>query len=150
MVNAIRERSFITYILLSVITLGIYPIVYWTKISNEVNVLCEGDGKKTMKFVYAWLLNFVTFGIFGIIWEYQLAKRLNDNAARYNLRFSESAGLIVVLNTIYAPVFGRTLASFVLTKNFNKIAVAFNEYNGLEDIQADDRANLFSDDEVVL
>ncbi len=134
MTNAVRERSFITYILLSIITFGIYPIVYWTKVSNEVNILCEGDGKKTMKYVYAWLLNFVTFGIFGIIWEYQLAKRLRDNAARYNLNFSESGALVAFLDT-FGFIFlysGRVIADFILTKNFNKIVVAFNEYNGIE------------------
>ncbi len=152
MVNAVKERSFLAYILLSILTFGIYPIVYWTKISNEVNVLCEGDGKKTMKYVFAWLLNIVTFGIFGIIWEYQLAKRLQENAARYNLNFSEGGATVAVLDTVGMLFFGlgRTVASFVMTKNFNKIVVAFNEYNGLKDVEADERANLFNDEEATL
>ncbi len=151
MVNAVKERSFLAYIILSIITFGIYPIIYWTKISNEVNILCEGDGKKTMKYVFAWLLNFVTLGIFGIIWEYQLAKRLQENAARYNLNFSEGGAIVVVLDTVGMLFFGlgRTIASFVMTKNFNKIAVAFNEYNGLKDVEADERATLFNDKEEV-
>ena len=49
MVSAIKERSMFTYIVLSVLTLGIYHIVFWTKLSKDVNALCEGDGKKTMK-----------------------------------------------------------------------------------------------------
>ncbi len=151
MVNAIKERSFLAYILISILTLGIYPIIYWTKISNEVNVLCEGDGKKTMKYVYAWLLNIVTFGIFGIIWEYQLAKRLQENAARYDLDFSEGGAMVAVLDTVGMLFFGlgRTIASFIMTKNFNKIAVAFNEYNGLEDANAGEKSQLFEDAEEV-
>ncbi len=151
MTNAVKERSFLAYILLSILTFGIYPIVYWTKISNEVNVLCEGDGKKTMKYVFAWLLNIVTFGIFGIIWEYQLAKRLQENAARYNLNFSEGGATVAVLDTVGMLFFGlgRTIASFIMTKNFNKIVVAFNEYNGLEDVEAAEKANLFTDEEEV-
>lgn len=149
MVSAIKERSFLAYVFLTIITFGIYPIVYWTKISNEVNVLCEGDGKKTMKYVYAWFLAIITFGIFGIVWEHQLANRLKENAARYNLNFSESGALVTVYNTIGHAYFGfgRLIAGFILTKNFNKIAVAFNEYNGLVDIEADEKANLFADAE---
>ena len=129
MVSAIKERSMFTYIVLSVLTLGIYHIVFWTKLSKDVNALCEGDGKKTMKYVFCFLLNIVTVGIFGFIWKFKLAKRLQENAARYDLKFSEGGALVVVLAIVFAffPV-----AQFVLVKNFNRMAVAYNEYNGLE------------------
>lgn len=129
MVSAIKERSMFGYIVLSVLTLGIYHIVFWTKLSKDVNALCEGDGKKTMKYVFCWLLNIVTLGIFGFVWKYKLAKRLQNNAARYDLKFSESGALVVVLAIVFAlfPV-----AQAVLVKNFNAMAVAYNEYNGLE------------------
>lgn len=149
MVSALKERSFLLYVFLTAITFGIYPIVYWSKISNEVNALCEGDGKKTMKYIYVWLLNFVTFGIFGVIWEHKLANRLKENAARYNLNFSEGGAIVTVYNTIGYAFFGigRLVSGFILTKNFNKMAVAFNEYNGLEDAQADKKTDLFADAE---
>lgn len=129
MVSAVKERSMFGYIVLSVLTLGIYHIVFWTKISKDVNALCEGDGSKTMKYIYCWLLNLVTFGISGFVWKYKLAKRLQNNAARYDLKFSESGALVVVLAIVFAlfPV-----AQAVLVKNFNAMAVAYNEYNGLE------------------
>ena len=129
MVSAIKERSMFSYIILSILTLGIYHIVFWTKLSKDVNALCEGDGKKTMKYVFCFLLNIITVGIFGFVWKYKLAKRLQENAARYDLKFSESGALVVVLAIVFAffPV-----AQFVLVKNFNRMAVAYNEYNGLE------------------
>ncbi len=138
MVSAIKERSLFSYIVLSVLTFGIYHIVFWTKVSKDVNALCEGDGKKTMKYVFCFLLNIVTVGIFGFIWKFKLAKRLQENAARYNLRFSESGGLVVVLAIVFAFF---PIAQAVLIKNFNKLAVAYNEYNGLEAA-----ANVFTDE----
>ncbi len=125
---AIQKRSFFVYVLLSILTLGIYHIYFWTKISNDVEVLCEGDGKKTMKYVFCFLLNIITFGIFGLVWKYKLAERLRANAARYNLNFSESGGLVLALS-IFASLF--FIPHFVLAKNFNALAVAYNEYNGL-------------------
>ena len=91
-----------------------------------------------MKYVFCFLLNIVTVGIFGFIWKFKLAKRLQENAARYNLRFSESGGLVVVLAIVFAFF---PIAQAVLIKNFNKLAVAYNEYNGLE--AAD---NVFTDE----
>ncbi len=134
MVSPIKERSFFAYIVLALFTLFIYPIVFWTKLSKDVNALCEGDGKKTMKYVFIWLLNFVTFGLAGFIWKIVLVKRLQSNAARYNLRFSEGTGIGVALSLLTGPF----IIQFVIVKNFNKLAVAYNEYNGLIEDKSDD------------
>ena len=146
MTSGIKQRGFITYLLLSIVTLGIYHIVFWTKLSKEVNVLCEGDGKKTMKYVFVWLLNIVTLGIFGLVWKCKLANRLRNNAARYNLRFSESGALVVVYSTVgfILAGCGPLVANWALIKNFNAMANAFNDYNGLE---TPNKSELFADAE---
>ncbi len=131
MTAKIKERSLLSLLILSVITFGIYPIVFWHKISKEVALLCEDDGKKTMKYVFVWLLNFITFGIAGIVWRAKLAQRLKDNAARYDLRFSESGALAAFYN-ILVPFVGPLINRFILIKNMNAMGAAFNEYNGLE------------------
>ncbi len=137
MSSCIKHRSFISYLILSCLTLGIYSIVFWHKISKEVNVLCEGDGKKTMKYVFVWLLNIVTLGIFGLVWKCNLANRLRKNAERYNLRFSESGALMVVLCTVFFPIGGLLIAHWALIKNFNAMGNAFNDYNGIIDESAE-------------
>ncbi len=142
----IKERSFILYIILSVITFGIYHIVFWNKLSKDANVLCEGDGKKTMKYVFVWLLNIVTLGIFGLIWKFQLANRLQTNAPRYNLKFSEGGPIVLVYNLLL-PIIGLFITSLVMVKNFNKLAKEYNDYNGLVDPDADKRVTLFDDEE---
>ena len=105
-------------------------IIFWHKLSKDVNKVCEGDGAKTMPYVYSWLLNIVTVGIFGFIWKFLLAERLRRNAARYGLRISDS-GLAILLVSLLAPIAGVFIAKIILVKNFNKLAAAYNEYNGL-------------------
>ena len=136
MTTKIKERSVLSLLLFSVMTFGIYPIVFWNKVSKEVELLCEGDGKKTMKYVFVWLLNFITFGIAGIVWRAKLAQRLKENAARYNLRFSESGALAAFYDVVVLIV-GPIINRFVLIKNLNAMGIAFNEYNGLETETAD-------------
>ena len=136
MTTKIKERSILSLLLFSVMTFGIYPIVFWNKVSKEVELLCEGDGKKTMKYVFVWLLNFITFGIAGIVWRAKLAQRLKENAARYNLRFSESGALAAFYDVVVLIV-GPIINRFILIKNLNAMGIAFNEYNGLETETAD-------------
>ena len=142
MTSNIKKRNYVTYLLLSIITFGIYHIIFWNKISKEVNVLCEGDGKKTMKFKYVVLLSIITVGIFGLVWRCKLANRLQENAERYDLKFSEGGALVVIFS-----IFGLVLGDFILIKNFNKMAKAYNDYNGLADPDADKKTYFFADED---
>ncbi len=137
-----KQRSLYTYYILSILTLGIYSIITWKKITKDVGVLCEGDGKKTMKYVPAWFLTIITVGIFGLVWKAKLARRINENAERYGLKFSESPALVVICS-LPLPV----ISHFILIKNINKLAGAFNDYNGLADSEADKKVPLFEDAE---
>lgn len=140
--NNMKERSLVAYYLFSFLTLGIYALVFWGKYTKDVNALCEGDGKKTMKFKYVVLLSIITVGIFGLVWRYKLAKRLQENAERYELKFSESGALVVIFT-----ILGLVLGDFILIKNFNKMAKAYNDYNGLEAPDSDKRIYLFADED---
>lgn len=44
------DRSFWTVLLLSIITCGIYGIVFWYNYTEDVNVVCRRDGKKYDEF----------------------------------------------------------------------------------------------------
>ena len=151
MKSRIAERSVFAYFVFSFITLGIYSIVFWTKVSKEVNVLCEGDGKTTKKYFPLFLLNFVTLGIYGLIWKYKLAERLKDNAERYDLKINETGILTIIYSTvglIAMPLLGPLVAKALLIKNFNKLAAAYNDYNGLEDPDEDKKVDLFGEEEI--
>ena len=139
MKSNVSVKSIVKFYFFSIITLGIYGLVTWSKVSKEVEILCEGDGKKTMKHFPAWILTLITAGIFGIIWKAKLAERLCENAERYELKFSESGKLVGLFSVLCYP-----LAHFILLKNFNKMVIAFNEYNGIE---VEDESDLFKDTE---
>lgn len=136
----INERSAFAYYVFSILTLGIYALVFWSKLAKDVNTLCEGDGKKTMKYFPSWLLSIVTLGVFGFVWRCKLANRLKENAERYDLRFSEGGKIVVVLGSLglVMALLGPAIGHFILIKNFNKLAVAYNEYNGLVDPEEDE------------
>jgi hypothetical protein len=95
-----------------------------------------------MKYFPAWLLGVITFSVFVTVWKAQLGSRLQFNAERYGLRFSESGGLVAAYS-----VLGIIGGHIILIKNFNKMADAYNAYNGLVDPEADKKTFLFADED---
>ena len=124
----INNRSLARYIIFTFITLGIYGLYWIYKLAKDVNAMCEGDGKKTAGLLKLILLSLVTFGIYSFIWYYMLGDRIQDNAPRYNLEFKENGGTILLWYLLGSfIVVGPFIAVFIIIKNTNAMAEAYNE-----------------------
>lgn len=76
------DRSLLMFILLTIVTCGIYAIVFWSSISDDINLLASRrDGQKTMHYcLVCFLLGPITCGIFTIIWFHKISQRIGDEA----------------------------------------------------------------------
>jgi len=88
------NKGLLKTILLSIITLGIYPIVVMSSVSNDINVVASRyDGKKTMHFC---LLLFIvapfTLGIGAIVWYHRISARIGAELDRRGIGYSFGAG----------------------------------------------------------
>ncbi len=127
------DRNLLVYILLSLITCGIYGYYFLYTMARDVNVACEGDGQSTSGLVAFILLSFITCGIYAIYWYYTLGNRLCANAPRYGLNFQEN-GTTILMWMIFGSLIcgiGAFIASNILIKNCNAICAAYNRANGL-------------------
>ena len=127
------DRSILMYILLNIVTCGIYGLYATYLMAKEVNIACAGDGKNTAGLLQYILLSIVTCGIYGWIWSYQLGNRLAENAPRYGFSFSEN-GTTVLMWDIFGSLLcgiGPLIAMNILLKNTNSICMAYNNYNNL-------------------
>lgn len=75
-------RSLLKFYFLGIFTLGIYDLVILSRISCEINLVAQKDGKKTMHFLSMLILGFLTLGIVPIIWWHRLCKRMNRELGR--------------------------------------------------------------------
>ena len=88
------NRGLVKLILLSLITFGIYPLVLWSSVSNDINTIATRyDGKKTthyllMAFVFSWL----TFGIAPFVWNHKICARIGNELKRRGIGYSFGAG----------------------------------------------------------
>ena len=88
------KRGLLKFILLNIVTLGIYSIVYYSGISSDINVIASRyDGKKTMHYcLLLFLVAPITFGIAGIVWYHKISARIGNELARRGIAYSFGAG----------------------------------------------------------
>lgn len=127
------DRNIVVYILLNIITLGIYGYYFIYKLAQDVNEMCKDDGQKTGGLAAFILLSFVTFGIYAYYWYYQVANRLQANAPKYGITVTESGAVILLWCLIGLLVcgVGPLVAMYLIIKNTNAMADAYNRMNGL-------------------
>ncbi|MDR2964926.1 MAG: DUF4234 domain-containing protein [Treponema sp.] len=124
----IKQRGLLSFILLSIITFGIYPLFWVSKLAKDVNKMCEGDGKKTRGLILLLLFSLLTFGIYFIVWYYMLGDRLQDNGPKYNVTIKEGGGIIVLWSILGAFIFiGPYIALYIIIKNTNILAAEYNK-----------------------
>ena len=87
------ERKLWKYIVFSILTCGIYSIVFWSSIGEDLNLTASRrDGKKTMHYCLLFLVvNPLTLGIGYFVWNHKLCNRIGDEMARRGLEQSISA-----------------------------------------------------------
>ena len=125
------NRGLIKLILLSLITFGIYPLVLWSSVSNDINTIATRyDGKKTthsllMAFVFSWL----TFGIAPFVWNHKICARIGNELKRRGIGYSFGAGTFWGWNILGALIgIGPLVYTHKLLKAMNKLSEHYNVY----------------------
>ena len=118
------HRSFIVFILLSILTCGIYSLFFWHSYVKDVNTICAGDGKNTRGILAAIIFSIFTLGIYSIFWTYGMQKRLQENAGRYNVGVISGGG-VVVLWQLFGPLLfgmGGLIGTYIQIDSMNRMA----------------------------
>ena len=124
----IQQRDFLKYVIFSILTCGIYSIYYWYKYTEDINTVCEGDGKPSPNYIVVILLSIVTCGIYNYFWYYKQADRLYTIAPKYNTVVAEEGTKVLLLMIVFTLVvgIGPWIAMYILTNNLNKVAIEYN------------------------
>ena len=103
-----QERSLIVLIMFSICTLGVFFFYHQHCKIRDINILCAGDGKRTPGLAWLIPLWICTFSIYGIVWNCQVASRLNRNLKMRSLPYGVSAGFVGIFTFLgrHNPIFG--------------------------------------------
>lgn len=130
-VNQLKtNRGWLKLILLSLITFGIYGIVFYTKLANDVNTIASRyDGKKTMHYcLLMFVIAPITCGIAGIVWCHRISARIGNELSRRGIAYKFGAGSFWGWNVLGSFLFG--VGPFVylhkLCKSMNLLCADYN------------------------
>ena len=87
------NKGLLKYILLSIITLGIYSLVVMSDVSSDTNIVASRyDGKRTMHFcLLFFIVAPITLGIANIVWYHKISNRIGNEIKRRNIAYNFSA-----------------------------------------------------------
>ena len=125
------NRGLLKYILLSIITFGIYGIVLFSSISTDINVIAgRYDGKRTMHYcLLVFLVGWLTAGIAFFVWYNRISARIGAELTRRGVYYRFGAGtywLWGVLGTFI--LVGPLVYCHKLFKAMNMLSLHYNTH----------------------
>lgn len=120
---------FIAFGIIIMIAAVIYPIIVFSQMAREINVMCRDDGEQLMPYIAAYFLGCITLGIYLIYYYYRMQTRMHEKAYRYGVQVSESGGTIVLwwLVLLILLGLGPIISLAIIIKSFNKMAYGYNK-----------------------
>lgn len=127
----LEQKNFVTVLLLSIVTCGLYMFYYYYVMTRDLNTLVGNDGKNTEPSTVV-LLSIVTCGLYSLYWYYDQGNRMQALAERNNIPCQENGTtylLWVLVGTLICGV-GSWIALYLFIKNYNNLVSAYNASNG--------------------
>ena len=113
---------------LGLLTLGIYPVVIWSRIVTELNIAASRyDGKRTVSYFGACMLAPVTLGIYAWVWMHNFCNRVGAELERRNIDYSFDASTFWLWGVLGSFILvGPFIFTHKLLKSMNLINEDFN------------------------
>ena len=104
----IEERNIVVYLLLTLITCGIFGIYWMVVILKDIATTSGEDINPWMVI----LLSIITCGIYGIYFSYQMGKYMVKAGENYNVKIEDNSILYLILT-----IFGFGIVTYCLVQN---------------------------------
>lgn len=113
----IENRNIATMVILSIVTCGIYGIIWLINLVNDINAVCQDENSNQSGGTVV-LLTLVTCGIYGIVYFYQCGKRLENAGKKYGIAIADNSTIYLLLG-----IFGLQIVNYCLVQtDLNKFA----------------------------
>jgi hypothetical protein len=128
-----EDRSFWMYFGLTIITCGIYGLLFFWDFCKDLNVVCrakeDSDTDNSPNYLVVILLTIVTCGIYYFFWLYKQGNRMKRAGDAYGVRIEENGTSLLLWDLLGSLVFGigSLVCTHMLIKNMNTLCVAYNK-----------------------
>lgn len=104
-----QKRNIATCIIFSIITCGIYSMVWLVNLADDVNYLSKKDNPSGITVL---LLSLITCGIYGVYWSYITGNTL-DELKREKGIYSNNSGILYIILSLL----GFGIVTYALIQN---------------------------------
>ena len=112
----VKERNIAVCIILSVLTCGIYSIIWFVSLTDDARII---SGDERLSGGKALLFTLLTCGIYSFYWAYLMGKAINEANIKSNRPSSDNSTLYLILN-----IFGLGIVTYCLAQSeINKFAI---------------------------
>jgi drug/metabolite transporter (DMT)-like permease len=126
-----NDRSLLAYILLNIVTCGIYELYFIYSVARDVNRICTPeDRQNTAGLLMFILLTLLTCGLYPYYWFYKLGDRIaSDARGQFGIEIKENGTTLLLWMVLGAFVCNLLtfVAYYFLINNLNALASAYNE-----------------------
>ena len=98
MMTPIKEKNIILCVILSLITCGIYGIIWFVSMTDDMK---KASGDESLSGGMALVLTLVTCGIYGFFWAWNMGKANKLAKARHNMPNTGSDEVVYLLLYIF-------------------------------------------------
>ncbi len=123
------NRGLMKTVILTIVTFGIYGLVLYYKMSEEINITASKyDGKKTMNYLLMFfIIGPLTLGIGTLVWYHNFSGRIGAELKRRNINSSFGASTFWLRNILgILIVVGPFVFIHKITKAINLINEDYN------------------------
>ncbi len=127
--NLRTNRGWFKLVLLNIVTFGVYGIVFYSKLVNDVNrIATPRDGKKTMHYcLMLFVFTPLTLGIVNIVWSHRLCRRIGVELRRRGIGYDFGPRTFWGWNLLGAFLFvGPFIFQHRLCKAMNLLCADYN------------------------
>lgn len=116
------QQNIAVAIILSIVTLGIYSIIWFIRVVNQLNEASDEQNATSGGVVF--LLTLVTCGIYFLVWSYRAGSQINQAKACRGLPVDTSAPTLYLILSLFT---GSIVVDALLQNELNKIAALYGQ-----------------------
>ncbi len=107
--KAVQERDIVVCVLLSIVTCGIYGIIWFIQLTDDMKTV---SGDNSLSGGRDFLLTLITCGIYGYYWAYKMGKAEVVAKTNNNLPSNDNSILYLILQIV-----GLGIVNYCLMQN---------------------------------
>ena len=113
----IKERNVVTAIILTIVTCGIYGLIWYASMTDDSNKVADNP---TASGGTAILYTILTCGIYSIYWSYKMGKKLYEGGQKYGKDVPDNSTLYLILSIVGLGIITDVLVQTELNKFANQ------------------------------